>query len=411
MSTSANVDNYPLDHIPPFDNDAAVTSVKSRQEVSSSTKKVKLIYGYIREIQSLWINHTIIPDDIYNLCLQFYQIKLNIILWVSTDIISRKMGMLDMETASSMNINLDIFSKSVDRQIHTLCYIPNISNKTLTNNQTLSGIFAIEKENNWAIEPPYPCLILFDESEDEIAAKYEYKSTKEIPRPHQLLYSEIKNNIMYERDGKIYNLNLNEIKEITDLSNFAELKQSKQRYILNPRGRDAFGYEHLQMLYLEGMESIFAIHSIHRVWSFAVDDDRIPTPSQRSCGIFNMELQKWTDIKPLKYLQGPNNRFSCRLCTNMDEDTIYLFDQSDINYTYKYDLNKNEWNTLSTDKSLGYVKAFWYNDDQILNGLTEIAPSKYNMNKLDLRDRKRKWIKTDIEFDGMDKDRSYYLFQ
>ena len=84
----------------------------------------------------------------------------------------------------------------------------------------MNGIFAFESEfniNDWfsSAYTSYPCLILFDEHQEYIIANYEYKSDKKLDHePHQLLYINNKNMVMYEWNGSFYGLHLNEVKEI-----------------------------------------------------------------------------------------------------------------------------------------------------------------------------------------------------
>ena len=137
---------------------------------------------------------------------------------------------------------------------------------------------------------------------------------------------------------------------------------------------------------------------------------------ETNCGIFNIDNKDWIDIKPFRYFKGPsNNAFNCKLCCNYDNDKIYLFDYSDVNYTSLYDINKHEWYTISTDKTLNFMYSFWYNDN-VLYGLTlstveETKDSKFQLNKLDLREKEKKWIKSGIDFDGMSKDAFYSFFK
>lgn len=143
-----------LDHIAPMETDEEI-------KVESSITLVSLlVYGHIRKIQL----HNIIPDDIYGLCLFFYQIKQPIVFWKSHKRLfrrftqpeaeeSRQFGILDMENKSSKYITLQQFqsfdnSKNLDPQ----CYIPKIKNKALTDGQTLNGIFMVEKQSHYYLD-------------------------------------------------------------------------------------------------------------------------------------------------------------------------------------------------------------------------------------------------------------------
>ena len=413
-----------MDHIPPLDTQKD-SSIQIKPATSSSVKQLELIYGYIRGVQAILAKTIIIPDEIYSLCLQFYQENASTILWTSfkwfnNDYFlrssgSRECGILDMKNKVSVKINLNKCKNT--QNMNPLCYIPNISNKTLTNNERLQGIFAVTE---YASSTKFPCLILFDqdssETELQISAKYEHESQKSMYGPHQFLYSESRIEIMHEFDGKFYSLNLNDINQVNDLSNFTELHQEKQKYKFDNVKRETFGYEYLEMLYLEQNESIFCVPASYSL--FVMDSmgrPMIASPAEKSCGIFNITTHDWIDTKPLKHLEGHNHYLACKLCSNYMNDTIYLFDEADINYTYKYDMIKDEWNTVSMDDSLVNLLMFW-NDGDVLFGLThstinESKDYKFQLNKLDIRDNKREWIKTGVDFVGMDKERWYEFFR
>ena len=76
-----------------------------------------------------------------------------------------------------------------------------------------------------------------------------------------------------------------------------------------------------------------------------------------------------------------------------------------------HDVHKGEWRTISTDDFVRYLYTFWYNN-HVLYGLSfgNGEYSQFELNKLDLRDNQRKWIKSWIDFDGMENGKSYSFF-
>ena len=149
----------------------------------------------------------------------------------------------------------------------------------------------------------------------------------------------------------------------------------------------------------------------------------------RQCGLFNIDTHDWTDIKNYNYnvIMPHASSFNFSVCHNND-DCVYVYDHT-MNYTFKCDLNKNEWYTIAQDVKMkdefGYdcmMIAFWYNDC-ILYGLSypqwpgigggALAPPKlrYQLMSLDLRDKDRKWNVNRIDFEGLKKDGMiYYSF-
>ena len=451
-------DPYPFHHIAPLTTIIDESSKTPPKPVTASVKL--LVSGYIRQIQFLLKKDDLIPKDIDDLCLLFYHVKTIKMLWKiykspyssqeeDNDSI-RQFGILNMDNKSCLNIDLKKSRQFADKKhFHPLVYIPTVSSPKLTNNEILNGIFTFEVEqfdDYWSLPSnpvtfkSYPSLILFDEYQEtnnEITTKYEYKSDKALQHePPQILYIENKNMILYEWNGSFYALHLNHIDDINDLSNFKEVLQNNVKFKLNSmqrhksksskkrsrrivHGRSHSYYEYLNMLYLEDTVSIFAIHSRHASISTCKDWAR-GRPKETKCGIFNIDNGNWTDIESFKYLKGPvNDAFSCKLCTNYDNDIIYLYNESNVNYTSLYDMNKNEWRTVSTDVNYNYgmyLYSFWL-QDQSLYGISSCSKDnkgskdyKYQLNRLDLRDDKRKWIKNGFDFAGLDKDKSYSLY-
>lgn len=143
---------------------------------------------------------------------------------------------------------------------------------------------------------------MFDKEEEEIFAKLEYRSNINIDidhEPNEILYIEEKNMLLYEWNGSFYALNVENIKDISDLHKFQKLPQKQQKFNLNIDGRKWRSYEHLYMLHLSyPMNSIFAIKS--RTGGFLPASTR-EYPRTAECAIFKLESGEWIDIKPFKW--------------------------------------------------------------------------------------------------------------
>ena len=181
MATSAF---DPFNHIPRLSASVENSKIKSTQfkavQSTASVRIVHLIHGFVRDIQNMLTDDNIIPDEIYHLCLLFYHIyKINILFHSNyhhrSSKISTEFGVIDFEDKTSIIIkpnNLNYSTKTQD--LEKLCYIPNISNKTLTKNQNLSGIFCAERkdpgENEYldlSRSTYHPSLILFEQNDTD----------------------------------------------------------------------------------------------------------------------------------------------------------------------------------------------------------------------------------------------------
>ena len=205
---------------------------------------------------------------------------------------------------------------------------------------------------------------------------------------------------------------MDHIEDVNDLSKFELLTQDEQLFKLNINGRTPRNYECLNLLLLNvSTPSIFAVKGMYNMIH--------PPPSPQKyaetaeCGIFNIDNKLWTSIKPYKYWSQEGSvkpSFQCDLCSNQNNDKVYLlYNRSLAICTSKYDVHKNEWRTISIGDSPIYMHPFWYSEG-MLYGLSKSRSQNY-LNSLDLRDSKRKWIKTKINFDGLNSDDSIVYFQ
>ena len=254
------------EYIAPFEDKTEMEEMKDKPKVSS-LKLQLLINGYIREVQQILIKDNIIPSDIYQICLEFYNSNTFNLLWKSNCRSRplqdsdhqqfRQFGVLDIENKQSLNINLTKFREYKDKErFYPLCFIPNVSNKYLTNNERLNCIFTVQKgvtDDYYERRAPnptyesYPCFIFYEtlSNTDDILAKYEYKSDTAISHePSQSLYCNHKDKqmIIYEWNGKFYAMNLNDICEVNGLSlaDFDEISQNEQKFELNISSRSYY---------------------------------------------------------------------------------------------------------------------------------------------------------------------------
>lgn len=400
-----------MDHIAPLETDE---EIKTK---SSITFTKLLIHGYIRKIQLLLDERSVIPEDIYSICLLFYQIKEAIIFWKNHKITqmvtneSRQFGILDIENRSSKSIKVEKFQSFDGSEYHPLCYIPEIKNKHLTNGQTLNGIFMLQKEQNYYLRhsgfSSCPCLIIFDKEEQTIFAKFEYKSRKNINHePPQLLYIESKNMVLYEWNGSFYSFNLHDVKDIDDLHKIRELPQKRQKFTLNTFSRRRHNHDRLHMLYLNyPMNAIFAIKTESGGLLPATNKEY---PRTARCGIFRIESKDWIDIKPFKWMTIDDASYGalyCSLCCNNDNDKVFVIYNNfrTSMYTSKYDIYKDEWRTISRGNKPILMNPFWYSNNMLYGLSNSLAMgSEYLLHTLDLRDSTRQWMSDKIHFDNLD---------
>ena len=111
-------------YIAPLEDEHQIEKLKDKPK--ASILKIKsLINGYIREIQQSLKKNKIIPDDIYLLCLHFYNTNTINLLWKlnrrnnpqnAEDIQLRQYGMIDIDDKKSITINLTKFATFKDKE-------------------------------------------------------------------------------------------------------------------------------------------------------------------------------------------------------------------------------------------------------------------------------------------------------
>eukprot|EP01084_Bolivina_argentea_P223982 378847_1 len=384
-----------------------------------SARRELLVSGYIREIQAVLLNDKTIPDSIYELCFLFHSLEINILfkkgIGYASDI---TIGVIDMGTKKTSIIH----AKKLDLKdsIQPICHIPNISK----GNQTFDAIFGATTELK-------PYLLLYEPNNNsDITVKYEYISKKSIKcEPQQFLYCNEQNGVIYEHKGKLYQLQLKDIKSDSDLydAQFKEIKQYKQKFRHKYddgklRRVKNVKLEYLNMTYLKNKDSIFGIKCMNGRRC----KDRIATITERSveCGMFNINSGKWVDIPSYKYTKSHNDsRFHCLTCcdNNINDNSVYML--TTIADTARYDFSKNKWillkNKAPKKMEIDWIYAnsgiLWLEDKNILFcllGSTGWDSSKCRLYSIDLRVKKKKWISCDKKqkiLDGVHKKTNYFF--
>ena len=110
---------------------------------TSVDKTTLLIFGYISTIKSLFDDNTIIPQEIYQLCILFYQINGRLILWSKQIYTMGKFvfGIFDTHNGENFIVNTTKFPEMNDNKNRPSnpCHFTNFRFKQ----QTLNGIFTL----------------------------------------------------------------------------------------------------------------------------------------------------------------------------------------------------------------------------------------------------------------------------
>eukprot|EP01084_Bolivina_argentea_P025079 46664_1 len=380
-------------------------------------KNELIVTGYIRIIQRFMCINQIIPSALYALCLSFYKFKITI-LWKKVgprfkD--SRQFGVLDIENKKTSIITLNkLKSPRESKRFSSLCYIPNIN----YNGSTLNGILAAETHDlrrSWNTEKYQKanlCMILYESNNyaDKITALNEYQSTQQIKFKayNQFLYCNGLDTVIYEWNANLFGLNVQNISSPENLFKFAKIKQNNFMYHFEQIPTNFY----LNMTYLPDKRSIFGICCSYAIWTYLSSSYSHCKPMDALCGIFDMNTNEWTNIKPFKYSKIPNNNaFDCITCYD-GSDCVFLYTHCiDINNECqtisKYDIRKNEWIELEA-KNKHDLSKIWI-DNNIIYGLRKNQHfDKWNTPMhctfqryiLDLRSQETKWIVEGYDFDA-----------
>eukprot|EP01084_Bolivina_argentea_P234355 394551_1 len=413
--------------------------LKPANDSNKFGKDTFIISGYIRSIQRLLGDQQLIPNSLYDLCYSFYHITLPIIAWIRTTDNNqtkkqyRNFGILDIENNKISIINLNKYAnltKKENKSIYfsTLCHIPNISvslSNDMTDGQRLDGILAAESTQDiFAFGDQIPSyahlyLFMYKPYYDNVTVEYEYKSNKRIKFEcfNDFLYCSDKNILIYEHYKKLYQLDLNHQITFSDFTNFTLLPQNdypfKTRYFMN---QTEFSDEYLHLTYMNNHESIFALSCCYQTFENCTWYSRCE-PCETQCGIYNMNNNNWTVIKPFKYSKMPNNLMSfynSSTCYDSNDDCIYVYSHcidtaDEMKTAQRYDSHKDKWEEIS-DKNKAWFGGLWTNGEILLGYDRWVhGNGKLTTYRLDLRDNTKKWMTEEIEFQGISRDESQWF--
>ena len=400
------------------------------------SRKELIVFGYIRENESILKKNKMIPVAIKQICLLFYNVCLKVFMFEVEDtmmqnISNTKLSVLNIKQNKMSNLipykpnsNLhDINQPEINNK--PLCYVPNILSSTSISSEcnekkiTYDGILSVHTQgtmmdimiNNNDKASKVVNIILFESNKIENDTINYHSYTSTIPltthknyfdRVNQFLYCDKKHGVIYEYEGNLYQLNLKDINILSNQFTFNQIKYDNDIW-----NGEFYGGGHLSMNYLYKTESIFAMKcEKNHSWlsddmnDLLIDDDNNNTIHSVKCGIFDLNKLKWKKIKSLKYSFKNNNynrTFKTGICQNniFDENIIYIV--SNNGHTAKYDLNKNKWNMLHTEYE--NFRLFFYDEPIVwMDDNQYILNCAYDsfIGQLDLRQNNKKWRQMNI---------------
>ena len=385
--------------------------IKSDNTVSCNYDK-RVIFGFISSIESSLDKNQIIPRVIYDLCLLFYENKAYVVFLktIFGDVLDD--GLSCQHQFISFDIDKKIFTQIIPKSMNSnlkydftksLCHIPNISHflsmdtfikDTQIAQTKLHGIFGGLQPDRYSFRPKtYPYLLLYDANTHE--TKYEFISSSPIIQngfcqQRQFLYLEQEQSIIYEYNGKLYQLKLNEIASIDDFGKFNEIKAENDH---NIRMDEARWFE---MVYLTNESSIFAMQCFinsrkanQRQLKFNGGGKR--QMRRAGCAIFNTNTNEWTStISDYQYQSQKTQKFELSAkYYDENSDSVYIIDM--FGNLAMFNLKKEKWNTLCIGSTVKSSK-IWLKD-MVLYGLGNTMQDNYTLNRFDLRDSKQtQWI-------------------
>ena len=198
-------------------------------------RKTLLVYGYIREIKSIFVNNGIVPNEIINLCQMFF-ITSNKIFFQLREY--QSVHILDMSTneMSKLFDKCHYMSNVPPPPMKVACYIKNISQYlNMSNlqikamgmdpNKAYDGIVGIKyniPQHIRSIKQPrdrmlqnykYPLILFFESNKIDDAVIYFHTCISSIPchNFHQSIFCGERHGIIYESNGALYQCKLQDI--------------------------------------------------------------------------------------------------------------------------------------------------------------------------------------------------------
>ena len=360
-----------------------------------------IINGFIREIERSFKNDTIVPMSIYQLCLSFFHQRKDVkLIWCKRQIAynnsrfyksNHYFGVVDFKHKSNFNLKSNLL-KDCWMSHRDCCHIPNISyylpKDMINNNYHLNGIFANAVKQS-EDKSDFQYLMLYDDNNPNDET-YEYKSNKSINiTPNNYIYLDNKQTIIGQIKGTLYELKLQNIKSKDDFGQFAAIEQSNVN-ILTESYRD----ESLNMLYLSGNNSIFAVKCTLILHSNCGRS----TVSNTQCWIYNMNENKWIALPDFKFNKTTQLSIQCLLCyDDYQQNKVYI---SAKHQTKLFDLNENHWISICGQSISPYhCSTMWCEQDMLY--AVEGHKQEWKLYTLDTRIWRPTWNKQDIQIDGL----------
>ena len=364
-----------------------------------------LIFGYISSIQALFGDNQIIPREIYELCLLFYKSNGMFILWPKImthpyhgGFPTFVFGICDINKRQHFTLKTPKIHKM--NQIH----LPRDSNpchftKLRFKQQTLNGFFALILNSR-----PYLCL--YDPCTKE--TKYEYLSPISLGKtnsvyqpfitPKQFLFIEHNQRIIYEWNGKLYQLDLNTIETDDHLTKFVEIDTEKSIDLVLDSCKRSKSW--LKMVYLPNHRSIFAVKCVYIANRFKTRGrgqfNNEMMEKFTKCRLFDIDNGIWTELDNYTYLTRKKRTYNFRvelLCWD-GNNRVYMSD-IDNNLSY-FDLKNKKWSNwkLKKPESDHYRYSFWVDNNILFRIQLNTLEDKFVLDKLELTDgiQNSEWV-------------------
>eukprot|EP01084_Bolivina_argentea_P249061 416786_1 len=339
-------------------------NITTAHQMMYNNQRDMVVTGFIRELKSLWTINVIIPEDIIELCILFFErtrkkfvyfqdgwpVSVSYIVDIEQNHIS---NMFEYSPSNTLNnINFSRF-----------CYIENISQylNTINTKKLYHGIIGIESHFQKK-SIAYPVIFVYESNtKDNNTIKYFQYISSEVNNfvGGKLLFCGKHNGIIYEKLRDLYQFKLANLDLDKKDFMFDKIKTSA----VWKTSLDKFGsgkYDRLTLVYLSNHNKLFAVSNDYPY--------QHETNACRECKIFDFEKCEWMDIADFVC----KNRQYCRpsLCYNeYTQNSIYLIgNKGEI---AEYNIADNTWIYLKVENSIkltGNYSYFgsWMDNKQIL---------------------------------------------
>ncbi len=361
--------------------------------MDTSIRTELLIYGYIRSIERILEENVIIPLELFTACSAFYSVSLRLIITTSDPKIYIA-NITDKKMSALKDANLRVLSS---------CFIPNISQYIDINNKSndFDGIIGICRANNNYFEMneedhvnANPFVLLFDsDNRDNDIIDYDlYISSASVSKFSSYTFPYLtlcdKHGVIYSNHG-LYQLKWKDIDIHSKQFNFTSF---------GPRNKTTNNFGSVG--YIENTQKLFVMEGFvdkGPMWYyFAIkitpNGADVNKNYHKQCGILDLNTNQLIDIKRFHH-ERHSQVFQAGICENNNYETNVIYIVSNIGYTAKYDLNKNEWEMILDDVANNKIlcerkPVVWMDDNP---HILYCYGNQSNFGYLDLRENKREW--------------------